>query len=734
MKKVVLRLTSLLLCFIFIFGCVGCGNTKEKLKGTQAAKLLLANERLDSNLLNDSINSIFGSNASAQGNFGSSGTHILGSLGKLNLPFLNEVGSFQLSGDTYTWSNFGDYSNISSFFESYRQGVIGSVEQSTAMIDQAKKDITITDQWVGDDISALMLSVTDTSDILYERNEYAYKICKRYTNSEAQNVYEIFQQDTYEDGTEVYLRMLCIPDQRYEFSLYSTAGMELYLIMENSRGYWNMLCLSDVDHGVNITNIMTSASISYVFDYYMSYSATSPETTSLKILNADKTCDLLSITGDSITIYPSGFHGISSLQATVDASNVSHGEPISDAAIMEIEGHYSTNTISPSIVLSNGNVIQPEENPMDQLVFYRYGNVSHTADGYFAALDFTVAGNSITEKLNNLRTYLNTNGISCKVSMDTIIANAPTGDILLNQFLHSYSWNGYTINTGSNIASAISTEKNNYNTYKDMYTAIKDNPTISYSELADRNALNDINFAKIDNITMGDVTFDDYNITVKDMSLSISDTTLLEAGTNYTIQLAYAALTTDADGNTVYDPCSIYPFSSENKTITSYNEGNNFTANQSATFNCKGMLEPDTFHVVAYIATEDGIRISQLTPVIFSNDTVSLNDTFPLVNLTINLNDAKNLVAIYEYNNDILLENTNPKDIYTYEEIYNLLLNGVLNHGTPDSTEIEQLVNDSEMIWEKVNTDASFETGVIRMKYIKEINNEQLEAYVYIEL
>ena len=266
-----------------------------------------------------------------------------------------------------------------------------------------------------------------------------------------------------------------------------------------------------------------------------------------------------------------------------------------------------------------------------------------------------------------------------------------------------------------------------------MYDAIKDNEQLSYEDISARKALEDMNFAALSNVTMGNVTFDNYDITVNDMSLTLSDVTLLEADTDYTIQLAYAALTKDADGNTTYDPCSVYPFSTENPTLTKYTDSNSFTVNQSATFNCYGILKPDTFHVVAYVATADGIRVSQLLPVIFASD-ASLTDTLPLVNLSIRLNNDKNMVAVYEYNNDIMLEAENTKDSYTYKEAYEILVNGAFNHGEPVNTEIELLASDTEFIWEKVNEGENLSDCVIRMKYTKNTDNGAVEGYVYLEL
>ena len=133
MKKSQLRVTAFLLIIAFIF-CMfsGCGNSNDKntAVGTQAAKLLLANERLDTKILNESVKAVFGADNSDKLSYGSTGDFLYGSFGKFNLPFLNQVGTFKQSGNTYEWSNFGDYSNISSFFDSYKTNAEGAVKQT----------------------------------------------------------------------------------------------------------------------------------------------------------------------------------------------------------------------------------------------------------------------------------------------------------------------------------------------------------------------------------------------------------------------------------------------------------------------------------------------------------------------------------------------------------------------------------------------------------------------------
>ena len=728
MRKCITKTTSFLLIIALIFACfTGCGNSSENnVTGTQAAKLLLANERLDSNVLSNGLNTLLGNTQNNTVSHGFTSDFILGSFGKMNLPFLNQIGTFNKSGNNYEWSNFGDYSNINSFFESYIISMEGTVQQVIQLIDHAKTYISVTDVWVGDRTSAQMLSVSETSDTLFEYHEYGYRICKRYTNSEAQNVYE-----TYSKSDETVLKTLCIPDQRYEFTLTYAGGDGLYLIMENSRGYWNMLCLSDVGHGSNITNIMTSSGVSYVFDYYMSNSGTSPEYSILKLLTADRNCDLMSIYGNSVTIYPSGFTGIDRLRVTAEESDVIHGSGDSHTALIrEMDGMYSTNAASATVILSNGKEIKPEDTFMDEIIRYQHGAVHHVVEGYHAQLDFMVEGTTTTEVLNNMATFLKANGLNCKVNLDTILSNAPKGEIFLNQFLDSYNWNGYIINSGANLTAAYQAEIAKYAPYEAMYEAVKDNELKSYNEIQQADNLNDLKFAEIDTASLGNnISYENNIITIDSLTFTISDLTLFEANTLYTIQLGYATPITSDDGNITYDPCSVYPFTSENMVYTSYSGEDTFSIQQTATYNNYGILSPGTYHVVAYVTTSEGIRVSELFPLVFSSD-VSATENLPLVNLTLSTNENKNLVAKYEYNNDIAVEIENEKDSYTYQEIYQLLINNVISHGELTDTTLEMATDEELTQWKALSGSETLSDCVVRIKYVK--NNT--EAHIYVAL
>ncbi|MBQ8626624.1 MAG: hypothetical protein IJ419_10740 [Agathobacter sp.] len=611
MKKTFTRMTTLLLVLAIALSCLsGCGSfgNAPKLSGTEKAKLLLANQRLDSSVLSSSLNMLTNSDGSLTSSLILPNDDLYATLGGISIQLLEKLGTCNKNGDTYEWKAFDDYCNIDSFFDSYMLAIEGSVEQASAMIDHLKTDVNVVDKWIGykDEGNAYMLSVEGSTDTLYEKLEGGYRICKRTTNSKAENVYELFQFGDTSTGVpeDVYETMVYVPGQRYEFSLDMGEQMNLYLVLEKIDGEWNMLCMSAMPTHVNVTNLVTTKDITYVYDYSVPKSSSDPLTSILSLATADRGCDLIRIQDSMFSMFLHGYKGINSMKVTASSND-----------IVSSDGMYGTyGTVIPSIILSNGSTIEPNQTMANGTVSYLTGYAGVSADGYILTADFRVEGDSMSERLNNYKTFLAESGITCKVNIDKVISYALKGEKKLGTFLGSYKWNGYTIDTYSNIIKAIEAEKESFQTFVTMYNNVKNNEFVDLS-LYNQSAINGVDFAKIDTLNKGTLTWNDEagTVSVSDMSMTISDNTLLEAGTQYTIVLGYAQK--DAADSSKYDPCSICPLLSENYTFTTYSEGNSFTVTQNATFNANVEFDTTDFDLVACIVTADGIRVSEIVTI-----------------------------------------------------------------------------------------------------------------------
>lgn len=608
MKKAFTRITTLFLVLTMAVGCLsGCGFTASNLTGTEKAKLLLANQRLDSSVLNSSLNMLTNSDGSLTSSLILPNDELYATLGGISIQILEKLGTCKKSDDSYEWKAFDDYCNIDSFFDSYITVIEGSVEQASTMIDHLKTDVNVVDKWIGaDETNAYMLSVEGSTDTLYQKGEGWYRICNRTTNSKAENVYELFYygdtSTSYPEG--IHETMVYVPGKRYEFSLDMGEQMNLYLVLEKIDGEWNMLCMSIMPEHVNVTNVVTTKDITYVYDYMVPKSSSESLSSTLSLVTADRACDLIRIQDGMFTMFLHGCKGIDSMKIEATSNG-----------IYSMDGMYGTDgTATPSIVLSNGSTIEPSAVFANGAVTYGYGVASVLADGYMLTADFYVEGNTLSERLNNYKTFLAETGITYKISYDKIMNYAIKGEKQMNSFLGSYSWNGYTLETYSNIINAVASETTEFETFESMYNRVKDNEFVGFS-LFSQSAIKDIDFAKIDTLNNGTITRNDEagTISVVDMSMTISDKTLLEAGTQYTIVLGYAQK--DANDSSKYDPCSVCPLSSENYVFTTYSEGDSFTLTQTAFFDANVEFDTTDFDLVACIVTPDGIRVSEIVSV-----------------------------------------------------------------------------------------------------------------------
>lgn len=611
MKKIFTRAITLFLLLAMSIGCLsGCeqSDSTSGLTGTEKAKLLLANQRLDSSVLSGSLNMLTNSDGSLNASLVLPNDDLYATLGGISIQILEKLGTCNKNGDTYEWKSFDDDCNIDSFFDSYMVAIEGSVEQATAMIDHLKTNVNTVDKWVGyqDDPTAYMLSVEGSTDTLYERYEGGYRICKRTTNSKAENVYELFQfgEASAFLAEDVYESMLYIPGKRYEFSYDMGEQMNLYLVLEKIDDEWNMLCMSAMPTHINVTNLVTAKDITYVYDYMVPKDSSEPLASILSLATADRGCDLIRIHDSAFTMYLHGYKGINSMKVTASSNDINVSG--------DMYGSYGS--VIPSIVLSNGSTIEPYQSMANDTVTYFAGIAGISGYNYILTADFQVAGDTMSERFNNYKAFLAESGITCKVNIDDLMSYAVKGEKNLGTFLDSYKWNGYTINTYSNIIKAIDLEDETFKTFVTMYNAIKDNEFVDLS-INNQSVIDGINFAVVDTFNKGTLTWNDEagTVSVSDMSMTISDNTLLEAGTQYTIVIGYAQKS--PEDSSKYDPCSIYPLLSENYTFTTYSEGNSFTLTQNATFNATTEFDTTGFDLIACIVTSDGIRVSEIVSV-----------------------------------------------------------------------------------------------------------------------
>lgn len=734
MRKKFYTVVALCLSALLLFGCNN--NTKNSsskdnnknngenntgLSGEELAKLLLADERLDTSVLKGS-NDLFEAKTAAN--------HLFSSefISCLKAPINMVNGTCTVTGNTYEWSNFTEYCNTGSFFDSYEANISGTVEAACSMIDIIKTDANITDKWIKyneDDPIRYMLLVDGNSETLIEDNEFAIRICKRLTNDAAQNVYEVFQTEKT-SSYQYYFKY--IPGVSYEFLISDNGVIRDCLTGVNNGGNWNLFCIGDMDTHYNTSYVMTGNEVSYIFDYTITDD--SLQRGVLSIASAGLTSDIITIFDNSITIYPNGFSGIQCLRVVTD--NVTSDINNPDADILFWDGMYSTMGVAPSIVLSNGNVIEfvdlssistaEEYEALENTVYYWYGNIAPLGDAYRPELSFRVPGNNITEMLNNFKNYLSSTGISCKYSLDTIIAYAPQGNALLNQFPNTHMINGYPINSYTSAHSGLAAYETIFNTYNGLYEAVKDYDSVLINK--EEFLAENYDFTSIENITSGTVSLADNTLSVDGLSLTLNNLYLIDAGCSYTVKIAFAV----KNENGQYDPCQLMTLSSDEEDFTTYESGDTFTLTQSAGYKLDCELISGNYDVIGYISTDKDIRVSEFFPITASD---AAGTTYEFDTTAITVNDDGTLTATYVFDYNLILEADTTDMDYTYQDIYDSFICMISEYGTP--SEIIEILNEDGTYSEYTSTEAP-NNCTVRMSYTYDNNGTEATAYCTIVL
>ena len=189
----------------------------DGLSGSDAAKLLFANERLNAQLLK------------TEGDIFENGVEVMNDLAEtaianLNVryvgnstPIVTNLSAFQrlstliegdysgkleIDGDTFIWSGFEENNNSYDAFKSTTEGIVYTAKLGAELIDNVKKNVRVVDKWVDVGEAQYYLSVDENSETLFERrlSDNNVTICRRYKNEDGDDVYELYSEnDKYKE-------------------------------------------------------------------------------------------------------------------------------------------------------------------------------------------------------------------------------------------------------------------------------------------------------------------------------------------------------------------------------------------------------------------------------------------------------------------------------------------------------------------------------------------------------
>ena len=685
------KLLSVFLCIILVSSCfVGCGE-KLDLSGKEIAKLLLADERLDSKVLTD------------RKGFSASETETVS--GGLDMPV--PVTLANLKG-----SDYGDDTNMLDFFNSYLQIIEEEAKGFAELIDDTKNNIKITDAWVGD----ILLTVDAGSETIIRRWNDFVEICRRYTNANGKDVYEMFER--HSDG-DVY--MLFVEGERYEMTCGMGDGNNINIVIENSRGYWNMFTAYGEDNQKNTQTLISTGTSAFVYYGYLNDSYEYGQL--ITLMDKEMNSDVISCGGEegtSVQILAGAFTGIGTIVTN------------SDNHVKSFE--------TPTGVIR-------EQDEFEGGIRFNDG-AEHQGIKNAVHLNFVTQETNAASAIRKVIALLESKGVKCRYNTEELAADADGAIALAKKFPNYYKWNGISIKSSADVMAAEAVVAARGEALYDIYESVKDAKSVLFTSRGP--VFDNYDFAVVDSLSAAKVTVENGKVSVSGLDMTVSGLKVFDAGEKYTVNLAlaklddtsaekYATLDSAMKGKfiTLCDVVTLAGTTDANYTAAvlmdknggetaEYTSGDSFKLAQTAEFAMPACDEEGVYTLVAYVATEDGIRVSEMAPLPLSADVTYENESNGF-KIKMSLNQHKELIVEYAVDR-IVIEAEAKAGGYSYSEAVELLENAVLANGYPAANPVVEKADSSGSF--STVTSGSFSDCVLRMNFVDKEDNS--ESFVYL--
>lgn len=677
------------LCFVGMFGCSSNNpdgpKTLENYSGTDLAKLLLASERLNADLLKKE-GDIFDEGAEVLRNLASTTS---ASYQASTSSAAQGQGTVTVDGNTFTFANFDENSNSYDYFENLSGNVIATCEVGADMIDFVKKNIRVVDQWVvSGSEQRFYLHVSENEEVLYEYNEGQINICRRMTNTAGLDVYDIYIGNDVAES-----RMTYIPELRIELSVRTYDGQNwtaTYFTADHTKGYWEVSVIDDfVDH-INVTLMAMKDDICYSAYY-------DPQTgnvSQVHVISADRKTDLLRFVDEEnssrVTLILNGFTGFENVTITAESSAISSVQN-PDTVVVHVpgeNGHTSITGVQSGIVnLNNGQKMTQGDLFAGNQVEISVALASYNSGLCRGEVELSVLGDTREARFANFRLFLTETGLTSRRNTEKMLGDIPRIYTELDAFVPYYRWNGNGISDVVGIRGGIAVEETRMGAMKALYEGVKDGPRV---DINDANFELNIRFAPITEIDVEKSNAEGNVITVQNIALTITDKTLFVKDEPYKVNVALI----QESGN------ELIHLEVENDDRVSYTGGNTFTVTARQITAKLPALPEHSYKLVAYISTDDGIRSSGYKAF-----------------MDLNVDPTTEIARTTDQKVD-------------YETFRTLVCQEAYRFGVPAQSPIEYL--EGESYKPMTGNETEIATGKYRLAYTVSVGEEEQTGYVYI--
>lgn len=633
--------------------------------------------------------------------------------------FDNEHGGGKVTfdGQNYLFSDFIEISNSYDSFSSTANQIVSMAETAATLIDNIKKNVRIVDKWVLiDGFMEYYLHVGENEELLYERTPYGYSICKRYINEDGNNVYEFLKHDFAKGYTD---KLIYIPGLHFETTsgVYADGKFELEnsLICDNTKGYWETYWVGPHTTHVNVSYMVMKDDICY--DSF--YDPANQKINFLKIISADRTSDIFWYQGDEtdysveFDLHFSGFNNIKGV--LVDKiTSFDMGGKLGNIPMPEENGN-------EVLLLTNGKEIRIGDTFLDGKVKVRAIRTSMTYPDYIGNLAINIEAPSIAEKLEIFKNFLDELGFTSRHDLDGVISGVQRAFDELREITKYHVWNGLHQSTEENVRKAIDIESEKTVEFIKLYNTVKDAPRIDFGDkiAAELNA----HFADVSVTAYSGTVHSDLKLSVGSLTLSVNDTLLFIENQAYTVNFALAS-----------DAGLVHLEKETGSGATSFTKGSSFSVTvENVTMTIPALVDGE-YKLVAYIATDDGIRSSAYTAVEFDTVDTKLEQMI----------EKKKLSAEKASDGGLVLTYITIPDVHTtlscaespdYEKLYTLLAGIACEHGIPSGSRPEMLTDaENEVYTAMTGSETEITNGTYRLAYDLQNGEKTASGFIYVTL
>ena len=716
MKKV-LVVVGLLLTSSLLNSC----GPKERIVGSDAAKLLVANERLDSTGLKN-VNLSFDYSLKAKKSRNVASLKVESVKARRNNEVRvkrareHETGvKVKREGNLITWTNFEEYSNAISYFDSFISSITSQAKEAASTIDNAKEKIESNNVWVKSLTDDMLLQVSENKDVVIRREDDYYQIVTRSLNEQGGEYYDLFNTNI---GHVYGMRVRKMGNYRYEYS-YSTedGGFEHYFIADNSRGYWVVSSpINENSFGITVIK----QDMVYDFTTFID----SKSIAGIRVITSDQKCDIANISDGNYSFYPGAFTNIASMNVEATDSEIGdlgNFDPNNEYGVYydKDDKSYITSGIkSVNVNISNGKTLKEGDKFVNGKVEYVRGLISGNADGMLPEFHIHVEGSTLEERMSNLEAFINETGLQFARDHNEIYSSIKTAFKDATASLSSISWNDINLESLQSYQEARRVEKEKLKAYSSLYNEVKDNTVLSRNQQGTLDSKTKFPYIINSSFT---ASYEDNIVSIDNANVKVDDFTLFDNNAEYNMQFAFAQYDEANEGY-----FNLLPLEVENPNYVTYNGQDQLTVSTNNLSFALPVPTEGTYELVTYVANKEGIRVTRPQPVKFQSvesRNISIHNYIALVSKT----DEGFLGITSSINDNVILEIKNQKEYYNHSELYRLLSTEAYNYGIPNSDNIE--VINSSSTWEIVNSSSSnLSTGTYRLSFL---NQDNKQVYVY---